>query len=461
MPRLTLLTILLALLVAPAAAQAATTTEKYRFGPIKVAGYEVKQDDMTPDIPKPKTDGYITAMKVDVVDKRGKPVPISRLMLHHIVFSNLGRFGGDKRDRTCENLTLLDNRTTLPAVVERFYAAGEERAELELPPGYGYQVRGDDRWFMTWMLMNHRAVDDEAYVQYSITYSDDPGLQPVTPYWLDVRNCKADPVFDVPGNGRRGSTFATSSTFTMPVGSRIVAGGGHVHGGGKKLALTQPDCGGREVMRSTPAWGRSTHPFYNVKPILHEPGPVNMSGTLTAQGIPVAAGERLTLTATYDGELPHTRAMGILVVFAAPDPAVTARCGALPHDLRIVKTTRPHRTTGPRFTVPLTGLDGKGRAVEIKAPPGRRTKVRSGSTIRVSGFDFSRRNIEIRRGATVKWKFSDPVLHDVTLASGPKGFSSPHLDQGRTYARRFGTKGTYRVFCSLHPVRMTQTVTVR
>jgi plastocyanin len=402
-----ILLICLFTLVAAAPASAATTTKTYRYGPIKVAGYEVKQDDLTADIPKPDTDGFITRMSVDVVDKKGKRMGIDRLMLHHIVFSSIGRFGGDKRDRTCNTLTMLDSKTTLPAVAERFYAAGEERAEMELPPGYGYPVRGADRWLMTWMLMNHRAESDEAYVEYKITYDDAPDLQPVSPYWLDVRNCKADPVFDVPGGGKPGSNFATSSTFTMPEGVRIVGGTHHVHGGAKHLKVTQPDCGGRQLMRSDPAWGRATHPFYNVKPVLHEPGPVSMSSTLSAQGFPVAAGERLTLTAVYDNEVPHTRAMG------------------------------------------------------IDAPPGRVQQVRSGATIGVRQFAFSRPNVELRQGGKLAWKFSDAELHDVTLASGPRGFSSPHLNDGRTYKRTFGTKGTYRVFCSLHPVRMTQTVRVR
>jgi plastocyanin len=456
-----ILLICLFTLVAAAPASAATTTKTYRYGPIKVAGYEVKQDDLTADIPKPDTDGFITRMSVDVVDKKGKRMGIDRLMLHHIVFSSIGRFGGDKRDRTCNTLTMLDSKTTLPAVAERFYAAGEERAEMELPPGYGYPVRGADRWLMTWMLMNHRAESDEAYVEYKITYDDAPDLQPVSPYWLDVRNCKADPVFDVPGGGKPGSNFATSSTFTMPEGVRIVGGTHHVHGGAKHLKVTQPDCGGRQLMRSDPAWGRATHPFYNVKPVLHEPGPVSMSSTLSAQGFPVAAGERLTLTAVYDNEVPHTRAMGLSVLYAAPDPGVTSRCGPLPADQRVVKTKRPHRTVAPRFTVPLTGLDGKGRAVGIDAPPGRVQQVRSGATIGVRQFAFSRPNVELRQGGKLAWKFSDAELHDVTLASGPRGFSSPHLNDGRTYKRTFGTKGTYRVFCSLHPVRMTQTVRVR
>jgi len=67
-------------------------------------------------------------------------MPRQRLMLHHAVFSNLGRRVGDRRDATCDRYTLLDSETQLPGVAERFYGIGEERLPLALPPGYGYPV---------------------------------------------------------------------------------------------------------------------------------------------------------------------------------------------------------------------------------------------------------------------------------------------------------------------------------
>ena len=63
-----------------------------------------------------------------------------------------------------------------------------------------------------------------------------------------------------------------------------------------------------------------------------------------------------------------------------------------------------------------------------------------------------------RRGAPIQWRFS---LHDVTPAWGPRGFSSPHLDRGRTYRSKPSTPGTYRLLRSLHPVAMTQSIVVR
>ena len=62
-------------------------------------------------------------------------------MLHHIVFSNLGPTIGSKRDGTCGSFTLLNSRSTVPGMAERFYAAGEERAKMRLPAGLRLQDR--------------------------------------------------------------------------------------------------------------------------------------------------------------------------------------------------------------------------------------------------------------------------------------------------------------------------------
>ena len=60
---------------------------------------------------------------------------------------------------------------------------------------------------MTYMVMNHRAAPDNAVIQYKVTYEDDPvgqGLTAVTPWWLDVRDCRADPIYNVPGAKKKG-----------------------------------------------------------------------------------------------------------------------------------------------------------------------------------------------------------------------------------------------------------------
>ena len=164
-------------------------------------------------------------MNVDVVDASGKRVPINRLMLHHIVFTNIGRSLEDKRHPTCpqgiESWNTLDK---IPPLGEPFYAAGEERARMQLPDGYGYPISKQETWLMTYMFMNHRSVTDRAYVEYNMTVDTRPDVTRVEPYWLDVENCKIDPVYDVPGGGRKGSVHKRKMVWTVPKTGRLVAG---------------------------------------------------------------------------------------------------------------------------------------------------------------------------------------------------------------------------------------------
>ncbi|HEX6115648.1 MAG TPA: plastocyanin/azurin family copper-binding protein [Solirubrobacterales bacterium] len=441
-------------LAAPSLASAAVETQTFRTGPIAVAGYEVQQNIQL--APSPDVNGFITRMDVDIVDAEGNPIPIQRLMLHHIVFANLSR-----PDKTCDSIMGFDNQTPLGFAPDRFYGAGEERAKLALPDGYGYPVRASDEWGLVYMVMNHLSDLDEAYIQYTVTTDTDPSLTPVDPYWLDVENCHSDPIYNVPGTGEKGSTHTKTADFTFPQAGRIIAGGGHVHGGARRLTLTEPGCGNREVARSTPTWGSSDHPFYNVRPILHEPGPVNMSGFTSQTGIPVEAGQTIRLNSEYENSRPHTRVMGINVVYFAEDPSVTDGCGPLPTDVQKYGTSQPGTHAPVPFEVPLTGLDDDGNAIEIGAPPGKLERMREGGTVTVGDRFFSEPNIEVRKGAEIEWDFKGSELHNVTLANGPVGIGSPNLDDGRTYSRKLKKKGTYRLFCALHPVQMQERVVVK
>jgi plastocyanin len=381
-------------------------------------------------------------------------------MLHHIVFAALGR-----PNLTCQSFTGFDSRTASGGnYAQPFYGAGEERNRLVLPPGYGYRTGSNDVWGMVWMLMNHRGVPDHASIRYTVTWDDSPDLTPVHPYWLDVRNCMADPIFNVPGGGAKGSTYSRAYDLAMPESGRIVAAGGHVHGGATSLRVSQPDCSNRTVYQSRPAWGEPDHPFYHVRPILHEPGPISMSGFLSQQGYPISRGQRIRLTAGYDNRLPHTRVMGISLFYLAPQD-VPAGCPAPPGDVQEIQPAAlagtPYRSKTPTFRVPLTGVDSHGRAHSIKRPPGKTVALKSGSTIGVNDFFFAKPNVRVTPGSSLSWDFAPSTLHNVTLANGPRGFGSANLNDDRRFSFRFKKPGTYRIFCALHPVEMTETVTVR
>ena len=46
------------------------------------------------------------------------------------------------------------------------------------------------------------------------------------------------------------------------------------------------------------------------------------------------------------------------------------------------------------------------------------------------------------------------------LANGPRAFASAYTTRG-TYRTRLTVPGQYRIFCSLHPAKMVQQITVR
>src|SRR6266540_6582091 len=456
-----------------------------------IGGYEVRQW-YPGNVPTPGVDGYITHMETDVIDDvTGEQVPISRLMLHHIVFLNLNR-----QDSTCggQGYTGFDGRKGFGNFgPQRFYAAGEERAKMSMPPGYGYRTKADNNWAIVAMVMNHRSTADHALIHYEVTVDSSP-LTPVTPYWFDVRDCHADPIYNIPsvaqkaknakngkggkasvaakrkkGKGHKGkrkrkkptATPTTDATadYTFPVSGRLIAGAGHVHGGAIKETLTQPNCGNRQVAESDPTWGLADHPFYNVKPILHEPGPINMSAFRSTTGLPIHAGETIRLNSIYDDSQPHVRVMGILVAYFAPDPSVTQNCGAVP-SWEVLKTSQPGRTGPIPFTIPLTGLDANGQATTINAPPGAIQNAGANTVIPVGDRFFGTQNVRVRQGSWLTWQFNGAELHNLTLANGPLGIGTDNLDGGRTFTQKFGRPGTYRFFCALHPTQMQERVVV-
>lgn len=416
-----------ALTFAPAV-HAGEQTLVFRSAAIPMKPYEVVQDAVA--VESPLVDGYVVGMSVEVVDGRGRVQTAHDVMLHHAVFVKVLA-----PDYTCDRFVDYDNRVQ-PFRAERFYGAGEEHAKLALPAGYGYPNRGTDIWGLVYMLMNHRNRAAVVRVQYTVRYVTGESLTPVTPVWLDVRNCRADPVFSVPGTGGPGSEFQRASDFTVPDSGRLVMGGGHLHGGGIRLELDNATCD-RRLFTSLPTWeGEEPHP------VMHEPGPSHMSGFVSSEGLPVAAGQTLRLRAVYDNSRPHTRVMGIMIVYLARSE-VTG-CPVAP-GLALDPESRPGPP--PRVVLPL-----------LRQPQGRLVRNLRGTW--VGDFRFGHQRVSLERGSVFRWRFVGAERHDVTLANGPEGFASPSVRRGR-YAFRFRRRGIYNLYCSLHPTRMTQRVLVR
>ncbi|MBI5310457.1 MAG: hypothetical protein HZB14_05460 [Actinobacteria bacterium] len=433
--------------------------------PVDVQPYQVFQGQNF-ELETPSADGHysgreyaaILRMKAEIVDAEGRPLPVAKLMLHHIVFLNAGNANAGRplRDATCDTLTFPDNLTTVPAIAERFYSTGEEGAVFDLPPGYGYKVRADDRWGALFMVMNHLPHRDRAFIRYTAEYVTGERarrLKGVRPFWMDVNNCKADPYYDVPGTGRPGSEHTRTSVWRAPEDLRLVVGQGHVHGGAKLMRLRRRDCEDPAAALSRPVCGAPDHAFYRVRPKLHEPGPIATSRFYSARGIPVAKGQRIELRSTYDARDPHTRVMGTYIGAYTPDGDITPRSACAEQPQVEYNPMPAGRTDPPRFAVPL-----------FRQPTGPYRRLKKPEVTVVSP-RLEPGRIELAAGQRLRWNFATPPgndnLHDITLARGPVGFASPHLNQGRSFSYRFERPGKYELFCSLHPVQMTQVIRVR
>ena len=433
-------------------AGAAQRTITKRFGPIGIGPYAVKY--RTSRLPAPNVNGHVVRMHARVVDRRGRPLPVTRMMLHHLTFKDLGAPGRTRRDITyCKG-----------SLGERFYGTGEEDRELVFPPGYGHRTRKGDRWDANWMLMNHGPESDRAWIEYTVVVDDSPSITGVRAFWTGVVDgCGVDPIFDVPGGGAPGSIHRETAGWTVPISGRIVLAGGHIHGGALNVKLQQPECADRDLFTSHPLYGNDDHPYYHVLPNLHEPGPISSSLLATPTGVPVRKGERLRLLTDYDAQTMHVRAMGIMHVYIAPGRAQPQTCAPLPADITETMQKDAGRLAPPAWKVPLTGIGPDGRATEIERPPGpvRRLEAPRTVTIDVTSPSFPVKNLDVPAGTTIRWRFDDELKHDITVADGPFGFSSQPLSGRRSYRRTLTRPGAYKLFCSLHPVAMTQRIDVR
>ena len=425
-------------------------TYVYRFGPHWIGPYEVAKG--TDAVSPPPVGGAIVGMDTRLVTRAGAEVPQSQVMLHHIVYTDGGP-NGRRRDTACPHRPIF----------QRFFGTSEELRPLTLPRGYGYEYTPRDRWRASWMLMNHRATSRSGMLEYRVTIDTDPAVAPVEPLWLSVLPCRRspDPQYSVPGGGEPGATHRRSRVWKLPVGGRIVAMGGHMHGGARNLTVSRPACGDRTIFTARPTYATADDPLYAVKPLLHEPDPKHISWSQSATGWDAPRGTRLRVTAAYDAERPHMRVMGIAHVYVARASRPADRCAASPADAVSLDAPFAGRTDPPPLDLTLAMLGRDGVARQVDRPPGRIVRRAGDTRVRVNHFAFSVPNLSIPRGSRITWSFGGDTRHDATLASGPVGFASPSWNHGDRWSRRFDRRGEYRIYCSLHPVYMAQYVRVR
>jgi plastocyanin len=112
--------------------------------------------------------------------------------------------------------------------------------------------------------------------------------------------------------------------------------------------------------------------------------------------------------------------------------------------------TRPHLGRRARAVLILIAVLGALTAASALAA--------SAKTVKVGDSYFGPKSLSIGHGTTVTFKWTGALLHNVKVRTGPAKFKSRTQIRG-TFSYRFSAKGTYKLYCTLHP-NMTMTVVV-
>lgn len=105
-------------------------------------------------------------------------------------------------------------------------------------------------------------------------------------------------------------------------------------------------------------------------------------------------------------------------------------------------------------------------ALAIAAVPASAERQQAGAAatknVTVGDNFFSPSSVSIKRNDSVRFRWNGTSRrHNVSVRSGPVKFKSKTKRGSYTYTRKFGTKGTYKLYCTLHPDSMKATVRVR
>lgn len=157
----------------------------YRIGPIEVtSGQNRIVYKAVTAADRPPVDGYITAFRPNLTNLDGSIPKSSQIMFHHGVWINLSRWD-----------------STAGRMGERFIGTGEEKTQVEFPPGFGYFHKGTDIWLLNHMIHNLTPAETELYITYQVDFvplssPKAEGMRGVRSVWMDVVNPNPYPVFD-------------------------------------------------------------------------------------------------------------------------------------------------------------------------------------------------------------------------------------------------------------------------
>lgn len=186
---------------------------------------------------------FITKIQAQLVYSDGSTANYNtNAMLHHVMFYN-----ANVPDLVCPDTE-----------VERVFASGNERTRLELPTGFGYEIKAGTQWWMAGDLMNLGNVDQQVYLEIEAFCSDsfpDRPLTPVRPLWLDEGGCSDTSDFNVPAGFSE-----TTADWKSTVSGVIVSVGGHVHDYG--ISVSTEDLDSHEIIVTNRAAYAKESPFF-------------------------------------------------------------------------------------------------------------------------------------------------------------------------------------------------------
>jgi plastocyanin len=119
--------------------------------------------------------------------------------------------------------------------------------------------------------------------------------------------------------------------------------------------------------------------------------------------------------------------------------------------------------TGRKTTLALIGAAAFAAAPALAVGAVSKGKVRK---VTVNDNYYGPSKLTVRVGDSVDWRWTDEVtdVHDVKLASAPKGvkkFASDPLASGDSFKRKLSKAGTYKIICTFHEEEMRMTITVK
>jgi hypothetical protein len=262
--------------------------------------------------------GWLRGYRLDLLDSAGRTLP--REMLHHAGVAN------------------LDRRQLAYPLVERLIAVGRETQPVMLPASMGVPLAPGQQLLLYYALANATASPiDGAELRLSITWTPDSADPPrnVLPLFLDANPKAAGAgtrAFDVPPG-----VSIISAEFTLPVGGRLRALGGHLHDYAVEIRLEDVRTGKTLARLETKrhADGRliavsSTRFFFK------------------RRGLHLAANHQYRVIAVYDNPTSATIPAGAMAFMAGP---------FIPDDLGRWPSLD---ATDPVFQEDLAGLLGEG-----------------------------------------------------------------------------------------------------